>query len=235
VSHGISDFRGFEPGGEEIRVVEQDGVKQVQLGGIIEFGGSQGLPIGEDGMVMAFSLPKGLVPRFGQAFKNALRDGALTQHLLALVMQGEDAPQLGNRVDLDPTVRDVHGVPAPRVTYRPHRFEIRARRFYVPWMKQVLAHAGAERIFTAPCETLLGDPPTSRHVMGTLRMGPDPATSVVAPDGRFHDVDNLYACDGSVFPTSGGWNPTLTIFANALRIAHGIAGSDPGPHSAPGR
>ena len=58
---------------------------------------------------------------------------------------------------------------------------------------------------------------------------------LVAPDGRFHDVDNLYACDGSVFPTSGGWNPTLTIFANALRIAHGIAGSDPGPHSAPGR
>ena len=40
--------------------------------------------------------------------------------------------------------------------------------------------------------------------MGTLRMGNDPATSVVDADGRFHDVDNLYACDGSVFPTSRG-------------------------------
>jgi len=224
VSHGISDFRGFEPGGEAIRVFTEGGAKRVRLGGIIEFGGSQGLPIEQDGMVMAFSLPRGTVPRFGLGFKNALRDGALTQHLLALIMQGEDAPQLGNRVDLDPSVRDVHGVPVPRVTYRPHNYEIGARRFYVPYMKQILANAGADRIFTAPCETLLGDPPTSRHVMGTLRMGSDPATSVVGPDGRFHDVDNLYACDGSVFPTSGGWNPTLTIFANALRVAHGLAG-----------
>jgi choline dehydrogenase-like flavoprotein len=63
--------------------------------------------------------------------------------------------------------------------------------------------------------------------MGTLRMGPDSATSVVDPQGRFHDVDNLYACDGSVFPTSSGYNPTLTIFAVAARIAHGIAGSTP--------
>ena len=55
-------------------------------------------------------------------------------------------------------------------------------------------------------------------------MGPDPATSVTNPQGRFHDVDNLYACDGSVFPTSSGYNPTLTIIANSLRIAQGIAG-----------
>ncbi|HYC22825.1 MAG TPA: GMC oxidoreductase, partial [Candidatus Bathyarchaeia archaeon] len=40
----------------------------------------------------------------------------------------------------------------------------------------------------------------------------------------FHDVDNLYATDGSVFVTSSGYNPTLTIFAVALKIAHGIVG-----------
>ena len=56
-------------------------------------------------------------------------------------------------------------------------------------------------------------------------MGADPATSVTRPDGRFHDVDNLYCCDGSVFPTGGGWNPTLTIVAVALKTAHGIAGT----------
>ena len=63
--------------------------------------------------------------------------------------------------------------------------------------------------------------------MGTLRMGADPATSVTNADGRFHDVDNLYACDGSVFPTSSGYNPTLTIIATALKIAHGMAGTPP--------
>jgi len=82
--------------------------------------------------------------------------------------------------------------------------------------------------FVQPREALLGGAPTSRHVMGTLRMGPEPASSVVDPAGRFHDVDNLYACDGGVFPTSSGYNPTLTIIAVALKIAHGIAGTRPG-------
>jgi len=43
---------------------------------------------------------------------------------------------------------------------------------------------------------------------------------------RFHD-DNLYACDGGVFPTSSGYNPTLTIFAVAAKIAHAMAGTLP--------
>jgi paromamine 6'-oxidase/6'''-hydroxyneomycin C oxidase/2'-deamino-2'-hydroxyparomamine 6'-oxidase len=64
--------------------------------------------------------------------------------------------------------------------------------------------------------------------MGTLRMGDDPSTTVTNAQGRFHDVDNLYATDGSVFPNSSGYNPTLTIIAVALRIAHGIAGTSPG-------
>jgi choline dehydrogenase-like flavoprotein len=58
-------------------------------------------------------------------------------------------------------------------------------------------------------------------------MGNDPRTSVVNAVGRFHDVDNLYACDGSVFVTSSGYNPTLTIFAVAGRIAHAMAGTTP--------
>jgi choline dehydrogenase-like flavoprotein len=171
--------------------------------------------------VFAFDLPAGA--RFGPRLKNALRDGALSQHLVAVIMQGEDAPQPGNRVDLDPTVRDVFGLPVPRVTYRPHAYEVETRRFYVPVMRELVLNAGARRVFTAPCETLLGGPPTSRHVLGTLRMGSDPAASVVDAAGRFHDVDNLYACDGSVFPTSSGYNPTLTLIAVALRIARGIA------------
>jgi len=58
--------------------------------------------------------------------------------------------------------------------------------------------------------------------MGTLRMGPDPASSVCDATGRFHDVGNLYAGDGSLFPTSAGFNPTLTIIALAGRVAAGI-------------
>ena len=61
------------------------------------------------------------------------------------------------------------------------------------------------------------------HQMGTMRMGTDPDTSVVDADQRFHGVPNLYVIDGSVFPTSGGYNPTLTIQALAWRAAAGIA------------
>jgi choline dehydrogenase-like flavoprotein len=53
-------------------------------------------------------------------------------------------------------------------------------------------------------------------------MGLDRETSVVDPDGRSWDIPNLWICDGSLFVTAGGVNPSLTIQALALRIAHRI-------------
>ena len=60
---------------------------------------------------------------------------------------------------------------------------------------------------------------TGWHLLGTARMGNDPATSVVDAWGRSHDVPNLFVVDGSAWPTSGGVNPTATIGAIALRAA----------------
>ena len=57
------------------------------------------------------------------------------------------------------------------------------------------------------------------HLMGTARMGRDPATSVVNEWGRCHDVRNLFVVDGSVFVTSGAVNPTCTIQGFALYVA----------------
>jgi choline dehydrogenase-like flavoprotein len=56
------------------------------------------------------------------------------------------------------------------------------------------------------------------HQCGTLRFGPDPATSVLDVNCRAHDLDNLYVVDASFFPSSGAVNPSLTIMANALRV-----------------
>lgn len=61
------------------------------------------------------------------------------------------------------------------------------------------------------------------HPLGTLRFGSDPATSVLDPDCKAHDLDNLYVADGSFMPTAMGVNPSLTIAANALRVADIIA------------
>jgi len=224
VTHGISDFRGVEPGGEEIRVFDVGGQRRVFLGGICEFGASQGLPISEDGANYPIL---GAGP--GSKLKNALRDLPLGQHLFGLTMQAEDAPQSTNLVDLDPRHRDVYGLPVPRITYKNHAYEQRTRQFYIPLLKEIVVRAGApaDRVFVTPCQSVLVGPPSTRHIMGTLRMGTDRSTSVTDARGAFHDVDNLYATDGSVFPTSSGYNPTLTIIAVALKIAHGIAGTPP--------
>jgi gluconate 2-dehydrogenase alpha chain len=220
VTHGLTDFRGVEPGGAAIRLLpDGSGGRQVALGGICEFGAPQGLPITEDGATYTISLP---VARSGLRLKNAMRDLPLGQHLFGLIMQAEDAPQRTNAVDLDPRYRDVFGLPVARITYRNHEFERSARRYYIPFMKEILRNARAERVFVTPCSPALVGPPSTRHVLGTLRMGTDPATSVTDASGRFHDVDNLWAVDGSVFPTSSGYNPTLTIIAVALKIARGL-------------
>ena len=61
------------------------------------------------------------------------------------------------------------------------------------------------------------------HQAGTARFGTDPATSVLDLDCKAHQLDNLYLADASFFPSIGAVNPTLTIIANALRVADKIA------------
>jgi choline dehydrogenase-like flavoprotein len=60
------------------------------------------------------------------------------------------------------------------------------------------------------------------HQAGTCRFGTDPHSSVLNLDCRAHDLDNLYVTDASFFPSIGAVNPTLTIIANALRVADHI-------------
>ena len=73
---------------------------------------------------------------------------------------------------------------------------------------------------TFPVELWVDQP---GHLLGTARMGNDPAASVVDSYGRAHDVPNLFIADGSIFVTSGSANPTCTISALALRVAEHIA------------
>ena len=60
------------------------------------------------------------------------------------------------------------------------------------------------------------------HLLGTARMGDDPAASVVDRYHRSHDVPNLFICDGSSMVTSGRGQPTMTIMALAFRAADHI-------------
>ncbi len=66
------------------------------------------------------------------------------------------------------------------------------------------------------------------HHLGTTRMSASPSSGVVDPDCRVHGVDNLYVAGGSVFPTGGYANPTLTLVALALRLADRLRQIAPG-------
>jgi choline dehydrogenase-like flavoprotein len=126
-----------------------------------------------------------------------------------LATLGEVLPNPENRVTLDDE-RDQNGVPVARVTFsygENDRAIIEAERELA---ERVMEAAGATR-------TLVSH--GTHHLLGTCRMGDDPATSVVGADCRSHDVPNLWICDGSVFPTGGAVNPSLTIEALATRTA----------------
>jgi choline dehydrogenase-like flavoprotein len=115
---------------------------------------------------------------------------------------------------LDPVLADGGGIPAPKISYRISNNSRRLLEFQVARASESLREAGAKHVDANPLLRHSG-----WHLMGTARMGTDPATSVVDPSGRCHDVDNLFIVDGSVFVTSGGVNPTSTICALALRFA----------------
>lgn len=131
-----------------------------------------------------------------------------------LVVLSEDLPEVDNRVELDPLLTDAHGTPAPRLVYRRSDNNRRMVRWHLDKARELLEAAGAA---TVQLHDVMADQPG--HLMGTARMGADPATSVVDPFGRSHDVANLWIADGSVFVTSGAVNPTSTIVALALRSA----------------
>jgi choline dehydrogenase-like flavoprotein len=196
-------------------------------GGLCELGGSQD-PITEGKFyqeILGF-LPG--VQLFGSPFKDLMRASLLRDRLAGVNFIGTDLPYLTNNVTLDPTVTDLNGQPVARVTWAPGKHEKVAQIFYLLPITAMMAAAGAT-LFAAIPDGLArslggGTPPNTKHVMGGMQMGVSPATSVVDPSGRMHQMDNVFVADGSVFVTSGCHNPTNTLMAVALRTAVGLAG-----------
>ncbi len=136
-------------------------------------------------------------------------------HLAGLWIVGEDMPQPDNRVTVHPHRKDQHGMPIPVVNVTDHPNDTAMREYAWAKARAIYEAAGATKVWDTP-------PYPATHNLGTCRMGTDPATSVVNKFGQAHEVPNLFVADGSVFPTSGSENPTLTISALAIRQAEYI-------------
>ena len=140
-------------------------------------------------------------------------------HSLAVAMVLHDMPQHDNRIELDDQVVDAWGLPVVRVTLRPHKNDFDQGRYLIDRGAEILEASGARSITKVYAERVTGN---CSHQHGTARMGNEPDTSVLDRSCRAHEVENLYVVDGSPFPTATGANPTLTIMANAWRVAEKI-------------
>lgn len=138
-------------------------------------------------------------------------------HCLSWGIFGEDLPDERNRVELDVELVDPSGLPAAKIVYETSGNSRTLLDFHVERARESLLEAGASSV-----EHLTMMRSAGWHLLGTARMGTDPAASVVDPWGKSHDVGNLYVVDGSVFVTCGGVNPTNTISSLALRFADGL-------------
>jgi len=124
-----------------------------------------------------------------------------------------------NNITLDPNNTDQWGRPAIRATYRDHDDDLAIARFLSERSQELMDAAGATKYWAHEIK------PSDNgvHLLGTARMGDNPATSVIDRYHRSHDVPNLFICDGSSFVTSGRGQPTMTIMALAFRAAEHIA------------
>ena len=156
-------------------------------------------------------------PRWGAAAKAAMRNGYRnTGHLFGQV---QEIPRPDNRVRLGDAA-DAVGMRVARLGGSAHpetvRTAHRVRDLATEWMSA----SGALEVWADAVPTGLM---AGQHQAGTCRMGADPATSVVGPDGRVHGQRNLWITDASVHVTNGGVNPVLTIFALARRTSSILA------------
>jgi choline dehydrogenase-like flavoprotein len=173
------------------------------------------LTAGPGPMALALGSPSGRRLPWGVGHHAAF--ASLFDHVAGLTVCVEDLPEPENRIALSGTVFDADGAAAPRMIYRVSENSRRAIDFGLERAAEVLREAGAVETYPLKLQTESGF-----HLMGTARMGTDPARSVTDPFGRCHDVPNLFIADASVFVTASSANPTGTAQALALRMADAI-------------
>jgi len=154
------------------------------------------------------------VPRWGREHKEFVRSAY--RRTICVMGPVQEMPVFSARVQADPKVKDYWGIPVARLSGGKHAHTIEIARFTAAKAEQWLKEAGAVKTWQRiPAANLSG----GQHQAGTCRMGNDPKTSVVNRDCRIHEVDNVYVIDASNHVTNGGFNPVLTILANAYRAS----------------
>ncbi len=184
------------------------------LGGGTISAESQALPLG-----ISRETPPPQVGKWGATYKEHILGW---QHLAFLRIQPDTLSYTNNFVDLDPRHRDRSGLGLPliRVTYDLRENEQRMAAWLEDKCEEILLAMGGQAPWRGPRFTGVG----SCHDLGGIRMGEDPASSVVEPTLEVHDTPGLFVFSGGVFPSCPGVNPTLTMMALCVRACEDIIG-----------
>ncbi|MGH8125845.1 MAG: FAD-dependent oxidoreductase [Rhodanobacteraceae bacterium] len=177
-----------------------------------------------------WKFPLGLIQMTGKSHPDTIRGEALpawlewlpaqpfeylAHHSLDFWLSSEDLPKPENRIRYDDG----------RVVVEQTDNNMQAHHHLRAKLQSLLEPMGAHPHFLER-RYYLGKPVPiggTAHQAGTARFGTDPQSSVLDLDCKAHEIDNLYVVDASFFPSIGAVNPTLTIVANALRVADRIA------------
>lgn len=166
--------------------------------------------VGNPATIAEAQIRKGLV---GKELREAVRYNAAHEVLVTALL--EQLPDPENRVEPDWENLDEIGLPRPKITYSFGGYTFDGWEQAKPVFARILEEVGVT-------DVEFSEPGGAGHLLGTHRMGDDPATSVTDSYGRTHDHPNLFLAGGGLFPTVGTANPTLTIVALALRTAEHI-------------
>jgi choline dehydrogenase-like flavoprotein len=175
------------------------------------------------------------LPGHGLAHARWMRELAHMQVIIALMRDGFHARSAGGTV----TLRDDG---TPLLDYPLDGYFWDGARRALATMAEIQFAAGARAVMPVHASGTAYDnwaaaraglatlalgpliaPVFSAHVMGGCAFGTDVRRSAVDPSGRYHHLDNLYVLDGSLFPTSIGANPQLSIYAIVAKLATGLA------------
>jgi choline dehydrogenase-like flavoprotein len=177
-----------------------------------------------------WAFPLGLIQMTGKSHADTVRGEALpawlewlpekpfeylARHSLDFWLSSEDLPRPENRIRYD----------GDRVVVEQTDNNMEAHRRLKMKLESLLEPMGAHPHLLERKLYLGQDIPIggTAHQAGTAHFGTDPGTSVLDLDCKAHELDNMYVVDASFFPSIGAVNPTLTIIANALRVADRIA------------
>ena len=177
-------------------------------GGAIGFLWEHPAPISQ-----AIVLAQGGKGAFGKELKERFRVFRDSK-VLQFETYAEWLPTAGTSVSVEDSVLDRYGLPVAAITIDRHPADLPVTRYLIERGEDLLRAMEPDAVWRV---TEAGETTILQH--GTCRFGDDPASSVLDRDCRAHTVPNLWVVDGSFMPTSGGNPNTLTIMANAYRVA----------------